>query len=122
MPLTVSSVCQGKLLEVLRQFGIVEKEGKWFQSYLANRQQHVQITHFDCEGLYLKYVVPDGAGRAILYADDAKIVTGPNKETVELCSFVNQYSFFLFLSGKNWLVSTLKTKCLFFHSRKTSLN
>lgn len=44
---------------------------------------------------YLKGIVSEGGGWVFLYADDAGLlVTGPNKEDVELLSLVNLRSIY----------------------------
>lgn len=60
-------------MEVQRRFGIVGKEEKWSQSYLANRQQYVEITHFYSNSSMTTCVVTPGGGVWC----SARVDTGP---------------------------------------------
>ena len=55
------TISHNALLSKLSSFGIVEKEHKWFETYLFHRQQHVCYESTNSDVSFEEFGVPQGS-------------------------------------------------------------
>uniref|UniRef100_A0A1B6M194 Reverse transcriptase domain-containing protein n=1 Tax=Graphocephala atropunctata TaxID=36148 RepID=A0A1B6M194_9HEMI len=138
------SVSHPKLLNVLQSLGIRGRAFSWFQSYLSNRKQFVEVSYINKYNnktcvpsslKKLKYGVPQGSilgpllficylkgvpdlikrGNIFMYADDISFtMSSKNVDDIEEHSFIQLSSINQHLSDLNLLVNPDKTNYIYF--------
>jgi len=144
------SVIRNKLIEILRNFGLKDKEISWFCSYLTDRLQYVELSSIENDFIRKfvsklktsKYGVPQGSilGPLLflcyitglpgllgliyscLYADDANVIISESDLQLAETTASNFLNLInTILSERNLLLNPIKTQFISFRTQQSQL-
>lgn len=145
------SVCHKQLLNSISDLGIRDHALTWFQSYLTNRIQYVELPHLNCHNQLnnvqshlstVTYGVPQGSilgpllflcyikglpaksnfDKLILYADDINLkISGKCFSDIERVAADQLSTIQNYLTDKNLLLNPSKTKYISFCTKQRKI-